>query len=164
MQKGRNPNQESKVIKLIKAPLEVQNNWDMTLVTSSNQVESEFLNQVHCHSNENIYELPDQSVHLVVTSSPNNVGKEYDNDLIIDEYQMVPFNAFSECERVLVDSGLACINIANVGSKPYILLNGLISTMMLDLGHFMRGEISGISLKCWSLLWMRNLVPSNLVF
>lgn len=112
-----------------------------SLETSSNQVESKFLNQVHCHSSEDMHELPDQSVHLVVTSPPYNVGKEYDEDLSIDEYRMLLFSVFAECGRVLVDGGRACINIANVGRKPYIPLNGLISTIMLDLGYFMRGEI-----------------------
>ena len=31
-------------------------------------------------------EIPDNSVHLMITSPPYNVGKEYDEDLTLDEY------------------------------------------------------------------------------
>ena len=32
-------------------------------------------------------ELPDNSVYLMVTSPPYNVGKEYDENLTLDEYR-----------------------------------------------------------------------------
>ena len=32
-------------------------------------------------------ELPDRSVHLMVTSPPYNVGKDYDEDLTMDDYR-----------------------------------------------------------------------------
>lgn len=50
-------------------------------------------------------------------------------------------NAFSETYRVLVNGGRACINIANLGRKPYIPLSDYISKMMIDIGFNMRGEI-----------------------
>jgi site-specific DNA-methyltransferase (adenine-specific) len=42
---------------------------------------------------------------------------------------------------VLVYGGRACINIANIGRKPYIPLSDYISRMMIDIGFNMRGEI-----------------------
>jgi len=42
---------------------------------------------------------------------------------------------------VLVSGGRACINIANLGRKPYIPLHAFIIEDMLDLGFLMRGEI-----------------------
>jgi len=42
---------------------------------------------------------------------------------------------------VLVSGGRACINIANLGRKPYIPLHAYIIEDMLDLGFLMRGEI-----------------------
>jgi site-specific DNA-methyltransferase (adenine-specific) len=46
-----------------------------------------------------------------------------------------------EVNRVPVISGRACINIANLGRKPYIPLHAFVVKDMLDLGFLMRGEI-----------------------
>ena len=93
------------------------------------------------HSSEAMEELPDCSVHLMVTSPPYNVGKEYDEDLSLEEYLAFLRRVWQEVYRVLVPGGRACINIANLGRKPYIPLNGLIAKEMTDLGFLMRGEI-----------------------
>jgi hypothetical protein len=45
---------------------------------------------------------------------------------------------------VLVPGGRACINLANLGRKPYIPLHSFVIHDMLDLGFLMRGEIIGI--------------------
>lgn len=92
-------------------------------------------------SAENMKELPDSSVHLMITSPPYNVSKEYDDDLSLKEYLQLLKNAFTETYRVLVNGGRACINVANLGRKPYIPLSDYISQMMLEIGFNMRGEI-----------------------
>ena len=46
-----------------------------------NPVPPEFLNTILAKSSEAMTELPDHSVHLMVTSPPYNVGKDYDEDL-----------------------------------------------------------------------------------
>src|SRR5512135_218993 len=51
-----------------------------------NPISLEYLNRIFCKSSEDMSELPDSSVHLMVTSPPYNVGKEYDEDLSLDEY------------------------------------------------------------------------------
>ncbi len=86
-------------------------------------------------------ELPDRSVHLMITSPPYNVSKEYDEDLALEEYRSLLRSVFRETYRVLVEGGRACINVANVGRKPYIPLHAYIIEDMLDLGYLMRGEI-----------------------
>jgi len=43
--------------------------------------------------------------------------------------------------ETLVPGGRACINVANLGRKPYIPLHAFIVENMLDLGFLMRGEI-----------------------
>jgi len=90
---------------------------------------------------EDMKELPDNSVHLMVTSPPYNVGKEYDNNLTLEEYLAFLIRVWKETYRVLVPGGRACINIANVGRKPYIPLHASIMQDMIDLGFLMRGEI-----------------------
>lgn len=77
----------------------------------------------------------------MVTSPPYNVGKEYDEDLSLEEYRLLLKNVFTEVYRVLVHGGRACINIANVGRKPYIPLHAYIIEDMQKIGFLMRGEI-----------------------
>lgn len=86
-------------------------------------------------------ELPDNSVHLMVTSPPYNVGKEYDENLSLAEYRKFLKRVWQEVKRVLVPGGRACVNIANLGRKPYIPLHIFIVEDMQDLGFLMRGEI-----------------------
>jgi site-specific DNA-methyltransferase (adenine-specific) len=86
-------------------------------------------------------ELPNNSVHLMITSPPYNVSKEYDEDLSLKEYLQLLENSFKETYRVLVNGGRACINVANLGRKPYIPLSDYISTMVIEMGFNMRGEI-----------------------
>ncbi len=105
------------------------------------KIKKEDLNKLYCKSSENMDEIPDNSVHLMITSPPYNVGKEYDNDLTLDEYLELLTSVFSQTYKKLVTGGRACINIANIGRKPYIPLHAMIIEMMLDLKFLMRGEI-----------------------
>ncbi len=107
----------------------------------NNEFPSELVNKLICGSAEHLKEIPDNSVHLMITSPPYNVSKEYDEDLSLQEYLTLLENSFKEVYRVLVDGGRACINIANVGRKPYIALSDYISKLMIDIGFNMRGEI-----------------------
>ena len=106
-----------------------------------NEISPLVLNRVYCKSSEHMEELPDNSVHLMVTSPPYNVGKEYDEDLSLDEYRGLLRRVLSEVHRVLVPGGRACINIANLGRKPYIPLHIYIIEDALEVGFLMRGEI-----------------------
>ena len=106
-----------------------------------NTVPPEYLNRVFCKSSEAMDELPDNSVHLMITSPPYNVSKEYDDDLTLDEYLALLNSVWRETWRVLVPGGRACINVANLGRKPYIPLHSYIIAGMLDIGFLMRGEI-----------------------
>ncbi|MCD6383177.1 MAG: site-specific DNA-methyltransferase [Thermoplasmata archaeon] len=106
-----------------------------------NRMPEECLNKIFCKSSENMEELPDNSVHLMVTSPPYNVGKEYDQNLTFTEYREFLKRVWKEVYRVLVPGGRACINIANLGRKPYIPLHSYIIEDMLGIGFLMRGEI-----------------------
>jgi len=93
------------------------------------------------HSSEEMKELPDNSVHLMVTSPPYNVGKDYDEDLTLEEYLVFLQRVWKETYRVLVPGGRACINVANLGRKPYIPLHAFIMRDMINLDFLMRGEV-----------------------
>lgn len=86
-------------------------------------------------------DLPDDSIHLMITSPPYNVGKEYDENMSLSEYRDFLKRIWKEVYRVLVPGGRACINIANLGRKPYLPLHSFIIEDMQKIGFLMRGEI-----------------------
>ena len=104
-----------------------------------NQVKK--LDFIHCKTAESMDELPDSSVHLMVTSPPYNASKDYDEDLSLEEYLQMLRRVWAETYRVLVVGGRACINIANLGRRPYIPLHAFVVQDMIELGFLMRGEI-----------------------
>ncbi len=106
-----------------------------------NPLPKEYENTVILGNSEKMKELPDSCVHLMITSPPYNVSKEYDEDLTLDEYLTLLKNVFTETYRVLTNGGRACINVANLGRKPYIPLSDYISRMMIEISFNMRGEI-----------------------
>jgi DNA modification methylase len=106
-----------------------------------NPIPTEILNKLYCKSAESMDELPDNSVHLMVCSPPYNASKEYDQDLNLEEYLGLLKSVWQETYRVLVPGGRACINVANLGRKPYIPLHSYIIDQMIETGYLMRGEI-----------------------
>ncbi len=106
-----------------------------------NPVPAEALDRIFCRSSEDMAELPDDCVHLMVTSPPYNVGKDYDEDFTLEEYRAFLTRVWREVYRVLVPGGRAAVNIANLGRKPYIPLHAGIIEDMTALGFLMRGEI-----------------------
>lgn len=106
-----------------------------------NPISPQLLDKIFCKSSNKMKELPDNSIHLMVTSPPYNVGKEYDKDFTLKKYLRLLKNTWKEVYRVLVPGGRACVNIANLGRKPYIPLHTFIIKSMLDIGFLMRGEI-----------------------
>jgi modification methylase len=106
-----------------------------------NPVPPDKLDSIFNASSEHMSDLPDNSVHLMVTSPPYNVGKDYDEDLSLDEHLAFLRGVWAETWRVLVPGGRACINVANLGRKPYIPLHAFILRDMIGQGFLMRGEI-----------------------
>lgn len=108
---------------------------------ADNPFPDEYVNKIIPGSSAKMDDIPDRSLHLMVTSPPYNVTKEYDDDLTFNEYLQLLNEVFTETYRVLVHGGRACINVANLGRRPYIPLSDYISRMMVEIGYLMRGEI-----------------------
>ena len=106
-----------------------------------NDYPKELKNKMICGSAEDMSAIPNHSLHLMITSPPYNVSKDYDEDLSLKEYLQMLSEVFRETYRVLVNGGRACINVANLGRKPYLPLSDFISKMMIEIGFSMRGEI-----------------------
>jgi DNA modification methylase len=130
-----------------------------------NQLPGEISDNIFCKSSEHMTELPDCSVHLVVTSPPYNVGKEYDENLTLAEYRSFIRRVFTEVYRVLVPGGRVCLNIANLGRSPYIPLHAYLIQDFLECQYTMRGEIiwdkraSATSSTAWGS-WMSPTNPT----
>jgi site-specific DNA-methyltransferase (adenine-specific) len=77
----------------------------------------------------------------MVTSPPYNVGKEYDQDLSLDDYLGLLARVLEETYRVLEPGGRVAVNVANLGRKPYIPLNHYVAGLLQDVGFLMRGEV-----------------------
>jgi len=101
----------------------------------------ELVNTLHCRDAADLSFIPDNCVHLMVTSPPYNVGKEYDGDMTLEDYLTMLKKVFSEVYRVLVPGGRAVVNVANLGRKPYLPLSHMVTRLMLEIGYLMRGEI-----------------------
>ncbi len=108
---------------------------------SSKVVESPVKDEIFLQSAETMSQLKDNSVALMVTSPPYHVGKDYDSDHSFDEYLEMLRRVFQETYRVLEPGGRAVVNVANLGRRPYVPLSHLVTSIMLDLQFFMRGEI-----------------------
>lgn len=119
--------------------------------------------RIFTHSSESMHELPDNSIHLMVTSPPYNVGKDYDRDLDLEEFRAFLLKVWREVYRVLVPGGRACINIANLGRKPYLPIHAFVIEDMLSIGYLMRGEViwDKAASAGSSTAWGSWLSPSN---
>ncbi len=124
---------------------------------NENEIPRKFLDKIILgDAREVLKELPDRCIHLMVTSPPYNVGKEYDEDLTLEEYLAFIEEVMREVYRVLVWGGRVCFNVANVGRKPYIPLHAYLIQRFEKVGFLFRGEIiwdKGESISGASTAW-----------
>lgn len=114
---------------------------DIKVKYIENPIPQTIINRTILKSSELMEELPNDSVHLMVTSPPYNVGKTYDQNLTLSEYREFIRRVMTEVYRVLVSGGRVCFNVANLGRKPYIPLDSFITEDILSVGFLMRGQI-----------------------
>lgn len=90
-------------------------------------------------------EMPNEFVHLIITSPPYNVGINYDNyddNLKYEDYLLFLKNVFTECYRILVNGGRICINVPSINiGKGYVPLYSDVICLMREIGYIMRGDI-----------------------
>jgi len=107
-----------------------------------NEVPEEFLDKIILGDARDILKkLPDNCVHLMVTSPPYNVGKEYDEDLTLGKYLDFIEEVMREVYRILVWGGRVCFNVANLGRRPYVPLHAYLIQRFEEIGFLFRGEI-----------------------
>jgi adenine-specific DNA-methyltransferase len=86
--------------------------------------------------------IPDESVQLVVTSPPYNIGKEYEDVLDIDIYKAQQYQVIEECVRVLNPAGSICWEVGNyVNNGEIIPLDILLYDCFREQGLKLRNRI-----------------------
>lgn len=87
-------------------------------------------------------QLPDDSMQLIITSPPYNIGKEYENRLKLDVYLEQQTEVITDCVRVLTEKGSICWQVGNYVNKGTIIpLDIAIYPIFDKLGLKLRNRI-----------------------
>ncbi|MBI2026398.1 MAG: site-specific DNA-methyltransferase [Deltaproteobacteria bacterium] len=86
-------------------------------------------------------EVENESIALVVTSPPYNVGMEYEDKKSLKEYLYFLSDVWLKLKEKLIIGGRLAINIANTGRNPYIPLASYVTQQLLHIGMVPEGEI-----------------------
>ena len=96
----------------------------------------------HGNSLDLLKTIPDNSLQLVVTSPPYNIGKEYEKRLKLKLYLEQQASVIEECVRTLSDQGSICWQVGNyVDNGSIIPLDTVLYPIFHDLGLKMRNRI-----------------------
>jgi len=86
--------------------------------------------------------IPDETIQLVVTSPPYNIGKEYERRLHLRNYIDGQKDVIRECVRVLKRSGSLCWQVGNyVENGAIVPLDTILYPLFNELGLKMRNRI-----------------------
>jgi site-specific DNA-methyltransferase (adenine-specific) len=87
--------------------------------------------------------LEPESVDLVVTSPPYNVGIDYpnwDDNLPIEEYKRFAMGWLQQCYEVMRPGGRICVNVADTGRDPFLPIHAWYLELMQEI-FTLRGDI-----------------------
>lgn len=94
------------------------------------------------HCLELLRKIPDESVQLVITSPPYNIGKAYETKLNLKDYVTQQAKVIEECVRVLAPSGSICWQVGNFVNKGQITpLDIVLYPIFEQLGLQLRNRI-----------------------
>lgn len=87
-------------------------------------------------------DIPAESLQLVVTSPPYNIGKEYEKRVHMDSYLRQQAQVIAECVRALSPKGSLCWQVGNyVDNGAIIPLDTVLYPIFIGLGLQMRNRI-----------------------
>ena len=87
-------------------------------------------------------QIPDESIQLVVTSPPYNIGKEYEKKLKLSDYIEQQTRVIKECVRVLSNKGSLCWQTGNyVNNGSVTPLDAILHPVFLSFHLKMRNRI-----------------------
>ncbi len=86
--------------------------------------------------------IADESVQLIITSPPYNIGKAYERKLRLDEYVHQQSKVILECVRVLKPTGSICWQVGNfVEGGAIVPLDSVLYPVFKDAGLQLRNRI-----------------------
>lgn len=86
--------------------------------------------------------LPDESMKLIVTSPPYNIGKTYERRMTLDAYVREQAQVISECVRLLHPRGSICWQVGNhVQNGEVFPLDAILYQVFKDHGLKLRNRI-----------------------
>jgi len=78
-------------------------------------IESNKIHQMDCL--EGMKQIEDESIDLIVTSPPYNIGMDYGSsyfdDKPLEEYKFWLFKVLKECARIIKKGGILAFNVGN---------------------------------------------------
>ncbi len=91
---------------------------------------------------ETLREIPDESVQLIVTSPPYNIGKDYETIVPLEEYLENQKLVLEECARVLRPTGNICWQVGfSKNQGEMVPLDAVLYPLFKDLGLVFRNRI-----------------------
>ncbi len=92
---------------------------------------------------ELLSEIPDETVQLVITSPPYNIGKRYEKRQTLDNYLASQEDVIRESVRVLKNGGSICWEVGNhvVGPQEIIPLDILLYPFFVNHGLKLRNRV-----------------------
>lgn len=111
---------------------------------SASANELDYTPSIFFKSSEDMSEVESDSVDLIITSPPYNVGKNYgayNDSQSLPDYLNYLDKVWRECWRVLCDGGRLCVNIADTGRHPHVPLHAIFTERLTRLNFTMRGTI-----------------------
>lgn len=99
---------------------------------------------IACASNlDYVHDLADDSMNLIVTSPPYNIGKTYEKRVAIEQYVASQATIIAECVRVLAPTGSICWQVGNHIAKDgeVVPLDMLLYPLFKNHGLKLRNRI-----------------------
>ena len=101
---------------------------------------------VHIEAQDNsvfLRELPDNSMKLIVTSPPYNIGKAYERRTALEQYLAEQARVIAACVRVLRDDGSICWQVGNhiTSDGEIVPLDIALYPLFKQHGLFLRNRI-----------------------
>lgn len=94
------------------------------------------------HCLELLKTIPDESIQLVVTSPPYNIGKSYEKKLDLDVYLQQQAQIIQECVRIVSPQGSICWQVGNYVNRGSIIpLDTVLYPLFAQLGLRLRNRI-----------------------
>ncbi len=86
--------------------------------------------------------IPSETLQLVVTSPPYNIGKEYEKRLKLETYLEQQARVIRECARTLSPRGSICWQVGNYADRGFIIpLDTVLYPIFTELGFKMRNRL-----------------------